>query len=83
MRLGANIRIASISPVARLQRWLRHLAQRASVAGLGIYAPTGEYEAGGDSDRGLGKSFMDGAANVGIAYYAQWKVSDDDFGLRN
>jgi hypothetical protein len=24
---------------------------------------------------------MDGAANVGIAYYAQWKVSDDDFGL--
>jgi hypothetical protein len=102
-------------------------------AGLGIYAPTGEYEAGGDSNRGLGmwsyellggttvyfdearswhfaalaafethgkkdgtnvrvgniltlegglgKSFMDGAANVGIAYYAQWKVSDDDFGL--
>ena len=30
---------------------------------------------------GLGKSFMDGAASVGIAYYAQWKVSDDDFGL--
>jgi len=101
-------------------------------AGLGIYAPTGEYEADGDSNRGLGmwsyellggttvyfdearswhfaavgayethgkkdgtnirvgdiltlegglgKSFMDGAANVGIAYYAQWKVSDDDFG---
>ena len=101
--------------------------------GLGIYAPTGEYEAGGDSnlglgmwsyellggttfyfdearswhfaaiaayethgkkdgtdirvgdiltlEGGLGKSFMDGAANVGIAYYAQWKVSDDDFGL--
>jgi hypothetical protein len=103
------------------------------IAGLGIYAPTGEFEAGGDSNRGLGmwsyelfggttvyfdearswhfaafaayethgekdgtdirvgdiltiegglgKSFMDGAANVGIAYYAQWKVSDDDFGL--
>ena len=102
-------------------------------AGLGIYAPTGEYTAGGDSNRGLGmwsyevfggttvyfdeartwhlaatvffethgkkdgtdirvgdivtleggigKSFMDGAANVGIAYYAQWKVSDDDFGV--
>jgi hypothetical protein len=102
-------------------------------AGLGIYAPTGDYEAGGDSNRGLGmwsyelfggttvyldkakswhfattafyethgkkdgtdvrvgdlltlegglgKTFMEGAANVGIAYYAQWKVSDDDFGL--
>ena len=23
---------------------------------------------------------MDGAANAGIDYYAQWKVSDDDFG---
>jgi hypothetical protein len=103
------------------------------IAGLGIYAPTGEFEAGGDNNRGLGmwtyelfggttlyfneakswhfaafaayethgekdgtdvrvgniltleggfgKSLMDGAANVGIAYYAQWKVSDDDFGL--
>ena len=103
------------------------------VAGLGVYVPTGEYEDGGDSNRGLGmwsyelfggatlyfdkkktwhfattafyethskkdgtdirvgdlltlegglgKSFMDGAANVGIAYYAQWKISDDDFGL--
>ena len=103
------------------------------LAGLGIYAPTGEFEAGGDNNRGLGmwtyellggttvyfdearswhfaalaafethgkkdgtnvrvgdiltleggfgKSFMDGAANVGVAYYAQWKVSDDDFGL--
>ncbi len=102
-------------------------------AGLGIYAPTGEYKAGGDSNRGLGmwsyelfggttvyfdesrawhfaatafyethgkkdgtdvrvgdiltlegglgKSFMDGAFNVGVAYYAQWKISDDDFGL--
>lgn len=29
---------------------------------------------------GLGKSFMDGAVNAGIAYYAQWKVTDDDFG---
>ena len=103
------------------------------IAGIGIYAPTGEYEADGDSNRGLGmwsyelfggstvyfdeakswhlsafaayethgkkdgtdvrvgdiitveggvgKSFMDGAANAGIAYYAQWKVTDDDFGL--
>jgi len=102
-------------------------------AGLGIFAPTGEYEVLGDSNRGLGmwsyelfggttvyfdkarswhfattafyethgkkdgtdfrvgdiltlegglgKSFMDGAVNVGIAYYAQWKITDDDFGL--
>jgi hypothetical protein len=101
-------------------------------AGLGIFAPTGEYKAGGDSNRGLGmwsyelfggttvyfdesrtwhfaatafyethgkkdgtdvrvgdiltlegglgKSFMGGAFNVGVAYYAQWKISDDDFG---
>ena len=30
---------------------------------------------------GLGKSFMEGAVNVGIAYYAQWKLTDDDFGV--
>jgi hypothetical protein len=29
---------------------------------------------------GLGKSFMQGMTNVGIAYYAQFKVTDDDFG---
>jgi len=103
------------------------------VAGLGVFAPTGEYEAGGDNNRGLGmwsyelfggttvyfdeartwhfaatafyethgkkdgtnirvgdiltleggfgKSFMEGAASAGIAYYAQWKLSDDDFGI--
>ena len=103
------------------------------IAGLGIFAPTGAFEAGGDNNRGLGmwsyelfggttvyfdeaktwhfatlasyethgkkdgtdirvgdlltlegglgKSFMDGAFNVGVAYYAQWKVTDDDFGL--
>ena len=101
-------------------------------AGLGIYAPTGEYEDGGDNNRGLGmwsyelfggttlyfddartwhlaatafyethgnkkgtdirvgdivtiegglgKSFMEGALSVGVAYYGQWKISDDDFG---
>ena len=106
-------------------------AQADFTAGLGIYAPTGEFEAGGDSNRGLGmwsyeifggttlyfdeartwhfaatafyethgekdgtdirvgdiltlegglgKSFMDGAANVGIAYYAQWKLNGRRF----
>jgi hypothetical protein len=103
------------------------------IAGIGIYVPTGEYEAGGDHNRGLGmwgyelfggatvyfdaartwhfatlasyetygkkddtdirvgdlltleggfgKSFLEGAGNIGIAYYAQWKVSNDDLGL--
>jgi hypothetical protein len=103
------------------------------IAGLGLFAPTGEYEVNGDSNRGLGmwtyeifggttiyfdkaktwnfatiaafethgkkegtdirvgnlltlegglgKSFKNGAVNVGIAYYAQWKLTDDDFGL--
>ena len=103
------------------------------VAGIGIYAPTGEYEEFGDNNRGLGmwtfelfggatvyldeaktwhfatlaqyethgkkdgtdvrvgdfltlegglgKSFMDGALSVGVSYYAQWKLTDDDFGL--
>jgi hypothetical protein len=102
------------------------------MAGLGIYAPTGRYDADADDNRGLGmwsyevfagttfyfdearswhlaataffethgekedsdirvgdivtiegglgKSFMEGAASAGIAYYAQWKVSSDDFG---
>jgi hypothetical protein len=30
---------------------------------------------------GLGKSFKQGMWNVGLAYYAQFKVNDDDFGL--
>jgi hypothetical protein len=30
---------------------------------------------------GLGKSFGQGLYNAGIAYYAQWKLSDDDFGV--
>lgn len=30
---------------------------------------------------GLGWSFLQGAANVGFAYYAQWKVTDDDIGI--
>ena len=30
---------------------------------------------------GLGRSFMQGAFNVGAAYYAQWKLSEDDLGL--
>lgn len=30
---------------------------------------------------GLGWSFLDGAASVGAAYYAQWKVSDDELGF--
>ena len=102
------------------------------IAGLGIYAPTGNYEPGGSENRGLGmwsfeffagttfyfdqartwhfattawyethtekedtdirvgdiltleggfgKSFLDGAVNVGAAYYAQWKLTDDDLG---
>jgi hypothetical protein len=103
------------------------------IAGLGVYAPTGEYELGGSDnlgigmwsfeffagttlyldeaktwhfattafyeihtekkdtnirvgdiltlEGGLGKSFMDGALIVGAAYYAQWKLTDDDLGL--
>lgn len=29
---------------------------------------------------GLGKSFLHGAASVGAAYFAQWKLTDDTFG---
>lgn len=29
---------------------------------------------------GLGWSFLEGAASVGVAYYAQWKVTHDDLG---
>jgi hypothetical protein len=30
---------------------------------------------------GVGKSFLGGAASVGLAYYAQWKLTDDEFGI--
>lgn len=107
--------------------------ERADVtAGVGIFAPTGEYSPGGDENRGLGmwgfeffggttvyfdearnwhfatvafyethtkkrdtnikvgdiltlegglgRSFLDGAAVVGLAYYAQWKLTEDSIG---
>lgn len=30
---------------------------------------------------GAGKSFKQGALSVGMAYYAQWKITDDQFGV--
>jgi len=109
-----------------------HTERADFIAGIGVFAPTGEYEAGGSNNRGLGmwsfelfggttvyldkakswhfaatafyethsnkegtdirvgdlltvegglgKSFKEGTLSVGIAYYAQWKLSDDDFG---
>lgn len=109
-----------------------HKEQVDYVAGLGLFMPTGRYEAGADNNVGLGmwsfeifggatyffdkektwhasalafyethtekedsdvrvgdiltieggvgKSFMDGAVNAGVAYFAQWKLTDDDFG---
>lgn len=30
---------------------------------------------------GIGKSFLHGAASIGAAYYAQWKVTSDELGL--
>lgn len=32
---------------------------------------------------GLGKSFMDGTLSVGAAYYAQWKLTEDDLGINS
>ena len=103
------------------------------IAGLGVFAPTGRYEAGADDNLGLGmwtfelfggatfyfdearnwhvattafyethtekegsdvrvgdiltfeggfgKSFKQGLLMVGLAYYAQFKITDDDLGL--
>ena len=105
------------------------------IAGLGVTAPTGEYELGGSDNTGLGmwsfepfvgttvyldeakswsfaatafyelhsekkdtdiqvgdiltiegglgKTLMDGALSVGAAYYAQWKITEDDLGRDN
>ena len=30
---------------------------------------------------GLAKSFLGGAAHAGVAYYAQWKLTEDEFGI--
>lgn len=32
---------------------------------------------------GLGKSFMDGTLSVGAAYYAQWKLTNDELGINS
>jgi hypothetical protein len=109
-----------------------HTERADFLAGLGVYAPTGRYEAGADDNLGMGMwsfeiyggttvfldkakswhfaatafyethtekkdtdikvgdiltleggvggSFMQGAANAGMAYWAQWKVTDDEPG---
>jgi hypothetical protein len=33
------------------------------------------------TEGGVGKSFLQGAASVGMAYYAQWKLTDDEFAV--
>ena len=110
-----------------------HSARADFIAGLGIYAPTGRYEPGGDENLGLGMwsfevfggttvyldkakswhfaaaafyethtdkkdtnvrvgdlltlegglgwSFMQGLGNLGLAYYGQWKVTEDDLSI--
>ena len=110
-----------------------HTARADFIAGLGIYAPTGRFEPGGDENLGLGMwsfevfggttvyldkaknwhfaaaayyethtdkkdtnvrvgdlltvegglgwSFMQGLGNLGLAYYGQWKVTEDDLGI--
>ncbi len=112
-----------------------HMDRADFSAGLGFFAPTGNYEPGGSDNTGLGmwsfeffagttlyfdeakswhfaatafyethtekedtditvgdiltlegglgKSFMDGAVNIGAAYYAQWKITGDDLGSAN
>jgi len=112
-----------------------HTRQADFIAGLGVTAPTGEYEPGGSDNTGLGmwsfepfvgttvyldeqkrwsfaatafyelhsekkdtdiqvgdiltiegglgKTFMDGALSIGAAYYAQWKMTEDDLGSDN
>jgi hypothetical protein len=32
---------------------------------------------------GFGKSFLQGAASVGLAYYAQWKITRDDLACQS
>jgi hypothetical protein len=109
-----------------------HRKQSDYLAGLGLFAPTGDYTFRGDHNTGLGmwsfelfagatfyfdekktwhfatiafyethtkkedtdidvgdiltlggvgRSFLGGGANVGIAYYAQWKLTSDDLGV--
>ena len=110
-----------------------HTKRADFIAGVGLYAPTGEWDIDGEENRGLGmwgfelygattlyldraktwnfaafaayethskkegtdvrvgdiltlegglgKSFKQGMINVGLTYYAQWKVTHDDFGL--
>jgi hypothetical protein len=110
-----------------------HRARSDFLAGLGVFAPTGDYEFQGDSNSGLGmwsfevfagatlyfdekkhwhfattafyethtdkkdtdirvgdiltlegglgRSFLGGGANVGVAYYAQWKLTRDELGV--
>ena len=110
-----------------------HRARSDFLVGLGLYAPTGDYQFRGDSNSGfgmwgfevsagttlyfdekknwhfattayyethtkkkdteikvgdiltleggLGRSFLGGGAKVGVAYYAQWKLTSDDLNI--
>ena len=79
--------------LARVKQQMDHQHLRRGAEGLWLLVQSPEVlpEINEDTDirvgdiltieGGFGKSFMDGAASAGLAYYAQWKVSRDDFGV--
>ena len=62
-----------------------HGKKRGTEVSLG---PQGQLALGGvrvgnilSLEGGFARQFVDGAAHAGIAYYAQWKLTNDDFGI--
>lgn len=61
--------------------WETHSAKKGAVTIEGV---TLDHVTVGDLltlEGGAGKSFLHGAASVGVAYYAQWKMTPDDLGI--
>lgn len=63
----------------------QHTTKEGTAVNLG---PSGQIALGGvrvgdilSLEGGLAYQFLKGAAHAGVAYYAQWKLTNDDFGL--
>jgi hypothetical protein len=67
--------------VAATAYWETHTKKDGDVAAKGVTIHDVKVGQLMTIEGGVGKSFLQGAASVGMAYYAQWKVTEDQFAV--
>jgi hypothetical protein len=67
--------------VAATAYWETHTKKNGEVAAGGVTLHDVKVGQLMTVEGGVGKEFLHGAASVGMAYYAQWKVTEDEFAV--